>query len=480
MRKSKTLLARWVVTLITALVPAVSNAGQPAADPTMARIEGAVLENGKPVAGAEIRVLTFRGSRIPVGKSDANGVFRLVLDSPVLGYATLHASTQDGTLQGLVRSLGRDTHASVAMEITLKPSRAVHIHVVDEQKKPVAAASVGVFDGYFLLSAAESDERGMVSCRIPADAQVWWIMGLKSGVGFDYFENYKTWSGQPGTLPPDEVTLTLDGARSVPIRVMDAARKPLPGQGVLPLVIHKNGKINFANLSGAEHLPHCVARADQQGVARFDWLPSQLKNGVSFQASAGNHEILNFVRFDPLQPTRTLTALLGPGGNISGKITGPDGRPMAGVLIEAGSGGASGQARSDVDGKYRMPVQAGLTYRLAVVDDDWTSPSRWIVANRSRSPANVDFQLTPGTLVHGIVTSGKDKKPFVGDLVVQELQSSRELTRWVKTDSKGAYHVRLPPGEYRIGIGLRATELTSVEVGSSKAQETNVHVATGS
>ena len=95
--------------------------------------------------------------------------------------------------------------------------------------------------------------------------------GAQAGAGFDYFENYRSKpAGDIGPLP-EEVTLRLDGARTVRIKAVDRAGQPVPGVEFTPWIIRKPEKLDGTNLSGSQTVR---ARTDAAGVATFQWLPS--------------------------------------------------------------------------------------------------------------------------------------------------------------------------------------------------------------
>ena len=78
------------------------------------------------------------------------------------------------------------------------------------------------------------------------------VIGLKSGAGFDYFENYRTNPPSPEfAFPPlpGEITLTLDGARTVRVKVVDPTGRPVPGVVVKPFRPQKAGKIQTIEIS---------------------------------------------------------------------------------------------------------------------------------------------------------------------------------------------------------------------------------------
>ena len=71
-----------------------------------------------------------------------------------------------------------------------------------------------------------TDTQGLATLRVAADARVQWVIGLKAGVGFDYFENYHIVPATEFPPLPEEVTLTLNGARTVRIKAVDSAAGP--------------------------------------------------------------------------------------------------------------------------------------------------------------------------------------------------------------------------------------------------------------
>src|SRR5262249_33673612 len=164
------------------------------------------------------------------------------------------------------------------------------VRVTDANRTPVASASIGILEMTTLLASAETDARGVATVRLPADAQVWDVIALKPGVGFDYFENYRAWPpGETVPPPPAEVALLLDGAQTLRIRATASAGKPLSGIEFLPWTLRKPGKLHSVNLSGTV-LKHAPARTDAQGIAVFTWIPREVQEGVSFlERSPGFH-----------------------------------------------------------------------------------------------------------------------------------------------------------------------------------------------
>ena len=79
------------------------------------------------------------------------------------------------------------------------------------------------------------DARGIAVLRVAADARIWWIVGCKSGVGFDYFENYRSVPPTSFSAPPRAARLVLDGARTVRVHAVDAAGRPVEGVEFYPV-----------------------------------------------------------------------------------------------------------------------------------------------------------------------------------------------------------------------------------------------------
>ena len=448
---------------------------EPAGDVSKAVIEGVVVDaDGKPVAGATV------GLNIPFPESitdrtAADGSFRLVLDTAAVGNAVVvKASANDGERQGIYAfdsmSVSRTAHARVV----LKPSRKMTVRVIDGAKKPVEGAAVGVrdYDSSTLLAHAETDAHGTVSLRLPSDARVEQVFALKPQVGFDYFENYRSWPWVIIGEPPARVNLTLDGAHTLSVRAVDSADKPLPGVELAPWTVQKRGKLADVNLSGLAAMKYVSSRTGADGLAVFEWLPTDMEGGVTIRYDGTEYYLSGQAYQGTILPYQTLTAKLLPMTPIGGKVTLPDGKPAAGVLLQAEGSGDSGSycrgvARTKADGSYSMLVYPNHTYIIAVTDESWAAPSNTGVFVGEDAPReHLDFRLAKGTVIHGRVTVGPDDKPAAkqsvtlieqwSDGVVAPNQGKTvELVRWAETGADGRYEFRVGPGLYRINAGTQ-------------------------
>jgi len=354
--------------------------------------------------------------------------------------------------------------------------------VTDAQGKAVAAALVCALDSSSSVSSAETDVRGNAELRIPADANLPWIAAIKPGVGFDYFENYQAWPpGAATPAPPREVTLVLEGARTVRVHTLDSAGNPVPGVKMVPWYIRKKGRMAYCNLSGADLLNHFPAHADGDGVVTFNWIPHEPGGKVPFLLMSEDYHLPDAPHYDPSRPQAKLTARISRNVPVGGSVTLPNGKPAAGILIQAEGRGDTNYycrllARTAADGRYRLKLYPDQSYIVAVTDNDWAAPSYTGLALREGDERkNLDFRLTKGTLIQGKVVVGPKAKPMPDQTVtiVQQGKSipaelggkwskREDLVRWATTDQRGRYACRVGPGTYRIsGPGPEVKEVVA-------------------
>ena len=168
--------------------------------------------------------------------SHADGSFVLARNEPGTVNQSFLATADGGLRQGIVRLDGPSGYRGprTLVRIVLRPAREVTVTVVDGQGAPVPDAVVVALDRYFPVAEMHTDARGLAVLRVPADANMQWIVGAKPGVGFDYFENDRSGWLTPWARPPRSARLVLDGVRTVRIRAVDSAGRPVPGVEMRP------------------------------------------------------------------------------------------------------------------------------------------------------------------------------------------------------------------------------------------------------
>jgi hypothetical protein len=394
---------------------------------------------------------------------------------------------------------GRAAAATPATEL-----RRVTVEVVNSEGTPVAGAEVEALAGYRPVATGKTDAQGRSELSVHSEEPVQWIIALKSGVGLDYAESGGSegmFLPRPARELPDVVKLKLDGARTVRIHAEGERQLDLAGVRFVPWVLSKRGKRSYVNLSGSRI---ASATSDGGGVATFDWLPAKAASapreevGVTFLAASENYDWADPPDTVPYSVDGVeLKARIQLKGTISGKATLPNGTPAAGIkLLAEGRGNTlhvcCQTAVTGSDGSYVMKVSPGQIYMVAVVDEKWTAATRAAIEIRAGEVRNdVDFALEKGFLISGTAAGPEGKNP-VGNLVfvrykgpelprsywgpVPELFPNAALIRQTVTASGGRYGLRVPAGEYEIGIGAGAAgyDGTHYHVTSIKVQDHDV------
>lgn len=437
-------------------------------------IKGIVVdEAGKPVAGARVSSLwTIQPQPVISG---ANGTFVLPGGDPRWLNRSVIATADGGARQGIFRYDGPDGFKGprTLARVILRPAREVTVTVVDGAGAPVPDAAVFVLDLVFPIAEGRTDARGIAALRTPADAWVQWIVGARPGAGFDYFENYRNrpalaWASPP----PRSARLVLDGARTVRLRAVDSAGRPVPGVELYPITIQKAGKLRSVNLSPLSIDP----RTGPDGVATCDWLPADLMAGTTFHSATLTADLPHPPLLDVQRPGAELTAHILRPTRVAGTVVRPDGSPAPAIRVEAQGAGGSGNsgggwARTADDGSYELFLSPEQSYTIAVVDDEWAAKSVVGVVLREGVPqAGRDLALVRGALIGGRVTAGPGSKPLAGRPVLLTAHGPaippktftdqppnpvfNAFMRVADSDEDGRYVFRVAPGEYEL-IGPR-------------------------
>ena len=264
---------------------------------------------------------------------------------------------------------------------------------------------------------------------------------------------------------PAAVSLTIGFPRTARVKAVDRGGKPLAGVAFAPWLLRKEGRRSFLNISS--RIKEVATGLD--GIATFDWLPDDNDDVTLWPVSSGYaHRRVQM----KLSEAATATVVMTRTELIRGRVLSPDGRPASGITIRAfgtgqGMDNGQGRARTGEDGTYEMSVNPGEVYAVYVDDQDWAARSRLDVVVREGKPVEgVDFNLSHGTVIRGMVTVGAGNRPqsnqFIrlnesGDLAPEELREPGDQTwRQVRrqfgamSDSKGQYSIRIGPGTYTL------------------------------
>jgi beta-lactamase regulating signal transducer with metallopeptidase domain len=431
------------------------------------RIDGIVVdERGQPVSGALVRRMWGISSEKAVTTAD-DGSFSVPI--PYLRHEdSLLASAQDGSRMGLAKSeQPLNSRPAAPTRIIVKSSRMMHVTVRDAKGRAVADAFVEAI-GHEVQSQGKTGVNGVAEIRIPQDAEILWVSARKSGVGFDYYENYRVWPPKTREEPPKAVTLVLNGATTVHVTAVDSTHWPLAGIEFYPLSVRKPGKLFSANISPTDI---ALVRTDEQGVATFDWIPSDVVWGVRFFEMPGDFAMTKFPFYDAESRMTAPIARLQRRAQLRGVVRRSDGVPAAGILVHAEGRGmrdrsSTRYARSSPDGRYSLDVPPDLSYIIAVLDEDQAARSRsGMLVREGQAVESLDFTLRKGTLLRGRVTEGPERKPAIGiavslmeqgDVLPKALRGGKgepaeeQWFRWATTDTRGEYRFRVGPGRFEL------------------------------
>jgi beta-lactamase regulating signal transducer with metallopeptidase domain len=446
-------------------------------------------EEGRPVAGAAVRLPRVGlEAELEPGTTAADGAFTLHLGRQRTVVRGLVAEVDNGARVGLVRFDGlgvtSKTPPQQPVRIVVKPARLLAVHVKDAAGAPVAGAAVAAVEAVELggdQTRATTGPDGAAHLRVAADSQIEWVIGLKSGAGFDYHENYH--SLPPATFPPlpADLTLTLDGARTFRIKAVDSKGKPLPGIRFAPLQLVKTGKIGPVRTA---NYPGAWVTSDEQGIAVLDWLPGEIP-GFQLEVRSKEYSAVDETPRYRFGGPPELTVRLRHMTRLAGTVRLPDGRPARGVMVRAHGSGDSTSRRPEAawtgaDGTYALDVPPEMAYTVGVMDDAWTAPVRAaLVLQEDQPQQGIDFALTRGTRLDGQVTRGPTGAPAAGVLVslmeegpvlpkaYRVRSETADFYRNATTDAQGMYEFRVVPGRYTLRLFDEEIVTSQVEVKAS-------------
>ncbi|WP_165248603.1 sigma-70 family RNA polymerase sigma factor [Paludisphaera soli] len=447
-----------------------------------------VGEAGEPVAGARVLINAYSPTEIR-GATAPDGSFAIETEDRVVDGRSILVQADDGRVGAF--AYGDDVpraRASESVRIVVKPGRAIRARVADASGEPVAGAGVEVVARQRIVAHAETGADGVARLIVPEADEVRWIVAQKAATGLDYAEfgdhDYK--AVRPAGLVvqelPEQVSLRLAPPQTFQVQVVDPGGKPAAGVGFQVQGLWIPGRRTAVRYPSRM----LEAASTPDGVVRFDWLPATLQGAGVIPSDPGDGYGTVSLSSDPSVP---VVARPTPRAELGGRIQLPDGSPAIDVRVSAkswmaGSMVAIFATRSRGDGTYSIRVPAGERYSVWVEDEDWAAASRMdVVPETGPPPARIDFTLTKGILLRGVVTAGPERRPQLGARIsivergqtrpaaqavpappgATEMEfapvgiprearlASLQATQrsWLKrTDAEGRYEFRLGPGSY--------------------------------
>ncbi len=480
-----------IKTAATAAVPSARDAGSTPEDEKVLVRGDLVDPSGRPAAGATVRgVCTDYGQR-PQTTCDDNGHFELVLpggnwtdgshggiimasaDKTAQSYLQLpktKRTSADGKLTGL-DGVAYDLFVPLDSPLALKPAKEVRVRVIDSRGNPIEGAITVVSGTYFFYYSQKTDAEGRATLLGPPNGSIRRVSAFKSGEGCAFVD-------LPSGQIPTETALTLAGARTVTLNVVDRQNKPVKGVPIMPRVV--DSQPNLSNM-GLAHCPEAIGVSDENGKIVFDWLPAA--GDVKFYLSE-EEWITKWIR--PTADVKTLQVRVTKAATVAGMMRFSDGTPAANVSFEVNDDGYSINdimnlsVTSRHDGRYSVKFPVGHPRVLSFIGGQNVKESSPDITLTPRGDKlNVlDITLKKGTRLQGRVTYGPENIPFANrniDILRYSQKPTKEamenalvtLTRYhydAKTNQNGEYEIYLSPGYYEIepvySLPLKAEELT--------------------
>jgi hypothetical protein len=440
-------------------------------EPGLMTIEGTVVdESGAPVPKTRVRLLSFalKGS-IPTSLADSEGKFRFTVDLATTRYLTFVADNLTNGKKAYVSIHEEGTlRLPTPLKLVLKPPTVALVEVRDLQGEPVSGAYLEASAQYTALNQGYTEPDGSLRLTVPADAKIDCLFALKSGVGLDYWVGLNQ-EGRAVEDLPEKLTLTLNGARPVRVQAIDSAGRPVAGVTIMPWTIQKPGKKIYANFSGGFMSRLVESVTDANGLATIDWIPVDFTDRITFLMQSKEFHLPDSPAVaNDLNGEFELVMTLLRTTKISGTVLAEDGNPAAGILLQAEGRGRSNHyfrdlARTNAEGKFEFNAYPEQAYLVAVLDENWSTPSRVIpTISEGESVSDVELRLDKGTLLSGVVT-GPDGTPR-GNAIVTLIQKTQapgdlpigvSLVRWARTDLEGRYEFRIGAGEFEVIDGAQ-------------------------
>ena len=473
---ARTSTASFMVAIVVAIQGLAVSADE---SPLTLTFKGHVVDaSGRAVPGITVRELSGRENNATARTGDDGRFTMSVRCAPSGNVGSLLVAEDESGGIGTGRI---DQDSKEQVKIVIQPAHDLIVKVVNDAGMPVPEATVEFLHGYVGFVRGQTDEEGRFKCRVPAEMKSWSVYAQKSQIGLDYATSERGVGNlaEPNPLPP-ELTLKLDGARSATVQAVDAAGNPLSGIAIGPWIIHKEGYETHINLGGAGK-PRPVT--DKRGQVTIDWLPAKYRQISITNTADRQYSTSHSVGLVSDRPETDLVFKFLPFEKLSGRVTYPDGKPAANVLVHAAGSGANQNncwrmTRTDEQGQYGLDVYSEQEYLVRAAEGDWASPLQADVVVRAGKPvSDMNLVLTRATRVRGQIVAGSKpaKSAYVYAVVMNEITTElprepNDRTHYVaywsasaNADETGKYELKLGPGEYDLR-GPNGTERVKITI----------------
>jgi protocatechuate 3,4-dioxygenase beta subunit len=306
---------------------------------------------------------------------------------------------------------------------------ALLIKVIDEAGKPIGGTKIHVSvwtkEPFDRNKDYVANADGGVTAVLPKTMYILRLWARKDGF-VPMFEHWEDEWFKEGNPVPDHVTFKLKKGTTIGGIVKDEEGQPIAGAKVGVMVSGRND----AGVAHAVRVSDWLAEEDEsrvtdtQGKWTLDNVPDdkdlKLRLSVTHpdyigDLTWGGLQDLQKVTMDSLRDQEA-TIVLPRGISLTGSVTDPSGKPVAGAVVVWGDNpyDTTGshqqhrqQVRTDDKGVYRLPPLPPIQLTVTVVAEGWMPMMKKVVMTKEHHKA--DFSLKPGkTLrIRFVDSSGK-------------------------------------------------------------------------
>ncbi|HBL43462.1 MAG TPA: hypothetical protein DDZ90_08735, partial [Planctomycetaceae bacterium] len=394
------------------------------------------------------------------------------------------------------------------IKLQVQPPQLVELEVVDQNDKPIAAASAGIMDLNHAWGIGTTDEQGKIVFQVPHDVEIKFVGAFSDGHGADY-RAFTLERGQhvdqltkPPALPDHPVRLKLDGATPLKVKVQSPEGQALAGIKVYPWYLTKPGEPGEFNLSSLFYGSDLLEQTtDTEGIAVFKWIPHWQKQQFVVWPRMDDYSKTR-ATYNPATDNGVLTMELEQLVPISGQVRLSNGSPAKGITVTAAGVGYQIDSfretvTTDANGRYTIKAWPYMVYLVVAGDQTQASVPHTCFAVLPHHPVtDLDFQFVPATRLHGRVTMGPQQKPVAGQQIyiflrghgsvkLKENQRPSPGARTFSaqptimyrrtTDKNGAYELFVGAGDYTVR-GPSQTEDQTFTIGQGDQKEVNFHM----
>jgi uncharacterized GH25 family protein/thiol-disulfide isomerase/thioredoxin len=287
------------------------------------------------------------------------------------------------------------------------------VQVVDTAGRPLPAtkihSSIWTHDkGFKANRDYKTDENGKVEIKLPSSLYILRLWASRHA----YVEQFIHWENQPPNerkLVPEELTIRLQAGTVIGGIVVDENDKPIPNA-----VVEVHSRPGRSLASGKDLKTDAAGRWKLENVPPGD--DFEIRAIATHPNFVSLHSYYDLGLQKPLSMkqlrAQSAKIVLQRGVHLTGKITDPMGKPVAGALVIWGDRPywehkPQQEVHSDSQGIYHLPPLPPGPMRITIVAKGWMPEMRQ-VSITPEMPA-LDFQLKAGKKLRIRVVDADDK-----------------------------------------------------------------------